>query len=91
MDNPFQLHWAKGWSFRIVLLGGYTTIEAYGFGVCLRTSLMPGENPKSTADKMVQREDRNRKAIHNAWKRDKIYISKNDLTESSKETLLTLN
>ena len=67
MANPFNLHWLEGWHFAIVLMDGDVKIEATGFGICLRTSLLPGESPKTAADRLVLAEDRRRKTLHNCW------------------------
>ncbi len=44
-------------------------IEAYGFGVCLRTCLLQGESPETAADRLVLAEDRRRKTLQNKWQR----------------------
>ena len=67
MSNPFKLRWLQGWCFQLVLMEGNVKIEAYGFGICLRTSLLPGEEPSSAADRLVLSENKRRKAIHKSW------------------------
>ena len=67
MTNPFHLRWLQGWVFQVVLTGGKAKVEAYGFGICLRTSLLQGESPVSAADRLVVSEDIRRKSLHNAW------------------------
>jgi hypothetical protein len=44
-------------------------VEAHGFGICLRTPLLPGESPVVAADRLVLAEDQRRRALHNAWLR----------------------
>ena len=44
MNNPFRVRWLEGWTFQTVLIGGRALIEAYGFGVCLRTEIEAGES-----------------------------------------------
>ena len=90
MDNPFQLDWIKGWTFRIVLDGGSTAIEAYGFGACLRTSLIPGESPKITADKLLQREDKKIKILKKSWLMNKVSLNSLDLNDKGKDTLISI-
>ena len=48
---------------------GQVQVEAHGFGICLRTVVLPGESPRSSADRLVLAEDRRRRALHNAWLR----------------------
>ena len=48
---------------------GHVQVEAHGFGICLRTAVMPGESPQAAADRLVLSEDRRRRALHNAWLR----------------------
>ncbi len=67
MSNPFFIPWLMGWRFQIVLTKGGAIIEAYGFGICLQTSLKNGESPNSAADRLVFNEDMRRKSLHNAW------------------------
>ena len=71
MNNPFKIKWLKGWSFKIVFLGGNVSLEAHGFGACLKTTLTPGESPKVVADKLVFAEDQRRRALYRAWVKDK--------------------
>ena len=56
---------------------GQVQVEAHGFGISLRTSVLPGESPQSSADRLVLAEDRRRRALHNAWLRGQ------DLTRTS--------
>ncbi len=67
MNNPFRLRWLHGWTFQIVLMEGHVNVEAQGFGICLRTTLNPGESPRIAADRLVLAEDNRRKNIHKAW------------------------
>ncbi|WP_295473902.1 copper-binding protein [Synechococcus sp. UW140] len=69
MNNPFRVRWLEGWTFQTVLIGGRALIEAYGFGVCLRTDIEAGESPNEAADRLVLVEDRLRRSLRNAWKR----------------------
>ena len=69
MTNPFRLRWLQGWTFQVVLMEGHVQVEAQGFGICLRTAVMPGESPHAAADRVVLSEDRRRRALHNAWLR----------------------
>ena len=69
MSNPFRLRWLQGWTFQVVLMEGHVQVEAHGFGICLRTTVMPGESPQAAADRLVLSEDRRRRALHNAWLR----------------------
>ena len=69
MTNPFRLRWLQGWIFQVVLMEGHVQVEAHGFGICLRTAVLPGESPQSAADRLVLAEDRRRRALHSAWLR----------------------
>lgn len=69
MANPFSVRWLEGWTFQTVLMEGQVQVEAHGFGICLRTPVLPGESPLSAADRLVLAEDRRRRALHNAWLR----------------------
>ena len=69
MTNPFRLRWLQGWTFQVVLMEGHVQVEAHGFGICLRTAVLPGESPHAAADRLVLSEDRRRRALHNAWLR----------------------
>lgn len=69
MANPFRLRWLDGWTFQTVLMEGDVQVEARGFGICLRTRLLPGETPRSAADRLVLEEDRRRRSLHHAWLR----------------------
>lgn len=67
MANPFSVRWLAGWTFQTVLMEGQVQVEAHGFGICLRTPVLPGESPVSAADRLVLAEDQRRRALHNAW------------------------
>jgi hypothetical protein len=69
MTNPFSVRWLAGWAFQTVLMEGAVQVEAHGFGICLRTPVLPGESPVTAADRLVLAEDRRRQALHNAWLR----------------------
>ena len=71
MTNPFRLRWLQGWIFQVVLMEGHVQVEAHGFGICLRTAVLPGESPHCAADRLVLAEDKRRRALHNAWLRGK--------------------
>ena len=69
MANPFSVRWLAGWTFQTVLMEGEVQVEAHGFGICLRTPVLPGESPISAADRLVLAEDQRRRALHSAWLR----------------------
>jgi len=69
MANPFSVRWLAGWTFQTVLMEGHLQVEAHGFGICLRTPVLPGESPLSAADRLVLAEDQRRRTLHNAWLR----------------------
>ena len=50
---------------------GQVQVEAHGFGIRLRTVVLPGESPRASADRLVLAEDRRRRALHNSWLRGK--------------------
>ena len=66
-QNPFRLGWNKGWSFLFFLEGGTPKIEASGFGIAMTTDIRKGESPSQTADRLVLKEQRNRKSIYYSW------------------------
>ncbi len=90
MNNPFFVRWLKGWSFQTVFMDGNVEVEAHGFGICLRTSLLPGESPKDAADRLVISEDQRRKSLHNAWVRGQL-SPKNSFLSILKEPERTKN
>ena len=69
MTNPFRLRWLQGWTFQVVLMEGHVQVEANGFGIRLRTAVLPGESPRDAADRLVLAEDSRRRALHHAWLR----------------------
>jgi hypothetical protein len=69
MSNPFSVRWLAGWTFQTVWMEGGVQVEAHGFGICLRSPMLPGESPVVAADRLVLAEDRRRRALHNAWLR----------------------
>ena len=81
MTNPFRLRWLQGWTFQVVFMEGHVQVEAHGFGICLRTAVLPGESPQTAADRLVLAEDRRRRALHSAWLRG------NDLPSPSERPL----
>ncbi len=87
MINPFRVRWLEGWTFQTVLLGGRSTIEAYGFGVCLKGEIFSGESPREAADRLVLAEDRLRHSLHNAWKRGPQHLLQTVIDEERGEEL----
>ena len=69
MGNPFSVRWLAGWTFQTVFMEGCVQVEAHGFGICLRTPMLPGESPVVAADRLVLAEDQRRRSLHNAWLR----------------------
>ena len=63
-QNPFYLGWNKGWSFLFYLEGGTPKIEASGFGIAMSTK---GESHSQTADRLIFKEQRNRKSRYYSW------------------------
>ena len=77
MTNPFRLRWLEGWTFQVVLMEGHVQIEAQGFGITLRTPVLPQEAPQAAADRLVLDEDRRRRAMRQAWIRGQDAMSTN--------------
>ncbi|MEC8214084.1 MAG: copper-binding protein [Cyanobacteriota bacterium] len=95
MKNPFRLRWLQGWTFQLVLMEGHVQVEASGFGIRLRSAVLPGESPQSAADRLVLSEDRRRRALHHAWLRGQELNQQAELPittsqASSNETLVSL-
>ena len=67
-SNPFSLYWKKRWEFQIVHMEGGIYLEAKGLGVSLRAPFLPNDNPLIAADRLILREEINRKSLYNAWK-----------------------
>ena len=67
LQNPFYLGWNKGWSFLFYLEGGTPKIEASGFGIAMSTDIKRGESPSQTADRLIFKEQRNRKSRYYSW------------------------
>ena len=67
LQNPFQLGWNKGWSFLFYLEGGTPIIKASGFGISMTTIIKKGESPSQSADRLIFKEQRNRKSRYYAW------------------------
>ena len=65
--NPFYLGWNKGWSFLFLLEGANAKIEAKGYGICITTNIERGESPYQSADRLVLKEQRNRKSRYYSW------------------------
>ena len=68
ISNPFKLYWKKNWTFQIVHMEGGIHIEAKGLGVFLRSPFLPNDNPIIAADRLILREEKNRKSLYNSWK-----------------------
>ena len=64
--NPFHLVWNKGWSF-LFLQGGIPKIKASGFGIAMTTDIKKGESPWQSADRLVFKEQRNRRSKYYSW------------------------
>ena len=77
MTNPFRLRWLEGWTFQVVLMEGHVQVEAQGFGITLRTPVLPQEAPQTAADRLVLDEDRRRRAMRQAWLRGQDSIAPN--------------
>ena len=93
MTNPFRLRWLEGWTFQVVLMEGHVQVEAQGFGITLRTPVLPQETPQAAADRLVLDEDRRRRTLRQAWLRGQGSISTNQelryANSISKEALPT--
>ena len=68
ISNPFKVYWKKNWTFQIVHMEGGIHIEAKGLGVLLRSPFLPNDNPIIAADRLILREEKNRKSLYNSWK-----------------------
>lgn len=66
-QNPFYLGWNKGWSFLFYLEGGTPKIEASVFGIAMSTDIKRGESLSQTADRLIFKEQRNRKSRYYSW------------------------
>ena len=53
--------------FYLFLEGGTPKIEASGFGIAMTTDIKQGESPSQTADRLVFKEQRNRKSLYCSW------------------------
>ena len=42
-DQSLPTRWLQGWTFQVVLMEGHVQVEAHGFGIRLRTAVLPGE------------------------------------------------
>ena len=67
LKNSFHLGWNIGWSFLFFLEGGTPKIEASGFGIAMITDIKKGESPWQTADRLVFKEQRNRRSRYYSW------------------------
>ena len=68
-NNPFYLRWNKDWIFTLFLEGGKTKIAARGLGVIIINDILFGETPPEAADRLILKEDRNRKSLYYSWRR----------------------
>ena len=66
-SNPFYLGWNKGWIFLLFLEGANAKIEARGYGISIKTSIEKEESPYQSADRLVLKEQRNRKSRYYSW------------------------
>ncbi len=67
--NPFYIGWNKGWTFLFFFEGATPKIEAKGFGTSLTTIIEKGESPYQSADRLILKEQINRKSRYYAWLR----------------------
>ena len=67
--NPFYIGWNKGWSFLFFFEGATPKVEAKGFGISVTTTIKKGESPYQSADRLILREQINRKSRYYAWLR----------------------
>ena len=65
--NPFYLGWNKGWIFLLFLEGANAKIEARGYGISIKTSIEKEESPYQSADRLVLKEQINRKLKYYSW------------------------
>ena len=65
--NPFYLGWNKGWSFLFFLEGAKAKIEARGYGISMTKTIERGESPYHSADRLILKEQRNRKSRYYSW------------------------
>ena len=66
-QNPFYFEWNKGCSFLLYLKGGIPKIEASEFGIAMTTDIKKGESPLKSADRLIFKEQRNRKSRYYSW------------------------
>ena len=66
-QNPIHLIWNKGWSFLFYLEGETPKIEAYRFGIAMTTNIKKRESPSQTADRLIFKEQQNRKSRYYSW------------------------
>ena len=53
--------------FLFYLEGGTPKIEASRFGIAMSTDIKRGESPSQTADRLIFKEQRNRKSRYYSW------------------------
>ena len=66
-SNPFYLGWNKGWIFLLFLEGSNAKIEFRGYGISITTSIEKEKSPYQSADRLILKEQRNRKSRYYAW------------------------
>ena len=66
-QNPFYLGWNKAWSFLYYLEGRTPKIKTSGFGINKKTYVKNGESPSQSADKLIFKEQQNRKSRYYSW------------------------
>ena len=66
-QNHFYFGWNKGCSFLLYLEGGTPKIYASGFGIAMTTDIKKGESHSQTADRLIFKEQRNRKSRYYSW------------------------
>ena len=54
------------WSF-LFLEGANAKVEARGYGISITTTIEKGESPYQSADRLVLKEQRNRKSRYYSW------------------------
>ena len=66
-QNLFYLGWNKVWFFLFYLEVGTPKIEASRFGIAMKTDIKKGESPSQKADRLISKEQRNRKYRYYSW------------------------
>ena len=65
--NLFYLGRNKGWSFLFFLEVANAKVEARGYGISITRTHEKGESPYQSADRLVLKEQRNRKSRYYSW------------------------